>query len=122
MITNYQSGFRKGRNTMDAIMRLGTEVRKAQENKETVIAVFFDIEKAYDMMWKEGLMIKLHMMGVGGKTFNWIKDFLDGRTIQVRIGSEISNQFDVQNGTPQGSVISPLLFSIMINDIFVKFQ
>ena len=74
------------------------------------------------MMGKEGLMIKLHMMGVGGKTFNWIKDFLVRRMIQVRLRSEISNQFDVQNGTPQGSVISPLLFSIIINDMFVKCQ
>ncbi len=37
--------------------------------------MFFDIEKSYDMMWKEGLLIKLHLMGVGGRVFNWIKNF-----------------------------------------------
>ncbi len=41
------------------------EVRKAQVNKETVAAVFFDVEKAYDMLWREGLLIKLHQMGLG---------------------------------------------------------
>lgn len=80
--------------------------------------MFFDTEKAYDMMWKEGLLIKLHKMGVGGRVFNWIKDFLFERKIQVRIGSELSSQYTVGNGTPQGSVISPLLFIIMINDVF----
>lgn len=70
------------------------------------------------MMWKEGLLIKLNKIGVGGKIFNWIKCFLCGRKIQVRIGTDVSNQYTVENGTPQGSVISPLLFIIMINDIF----
>ncbi len=43
-------------------------------------------EKAYDMIWKEGLMIKLDMMGITGIIYNWIKDFLADRFIQVRIG------------------------------------
>ncbi len=120
-LANYQSGFRKGRSTMDAVIRLENEIRKAQENKETKIAVFLDIEKAYDMMWKEGVLIKLHKLGIGGRGFNWIKDFLYERNTQVRIGSELSNQYTVENSTPQGSVVSPLLFIIiMINDIFVK--
>lgn len=102
------------------MIRLENEIRKAQANKEVIIAVFLDIEKAYDMMWKEGVLIKLHRMRVGGRVFNWVKDFLFGWKIQVRIGSEVSNQYTVVNGTPQGSDFSPLLFIIMINDIFFK--
>ena len=44
------------------------------------------MEKAYDMMRKEGLLIKIDIMGIGGKTYSWIKDFLFGRSIQVRVG------------------------------------
>lgn len=120
MLASYQSGFRKGRNTMDSVIRLENEIRKAQANKEAIIAVFLDIEKAYDMMWKEGVLIKLHRMRVGRRVFNWVKNFLFGRKIQVQIGLEVSNQYTLGNGTPQGSVISPLLFIIMINDIFFK--
>lgn len=61
------------------------DIRKAQANKEGVVAVFFDIEKAYDMMWKQGLLIKLDKIGIGGKMYNWIKDFLFGRPIQLRV-------------------------------------
>ena len=90
---------------MDPVLCLEAKVRKAQLNKETVEAVF-DVKKAYDML------IKLEIMGVGGRTYNWIKDFLFGRSIQVR----------VDNGTPQGIVISPLLFSIMINDVYSQVE
>ena len=65
-IAKYQSGFRKGRNTMDPAVCLEHEIRKAQVNKESVVAVFFDIEKAYDMMWREGLFIRLCQLGVKG--------------------------------------------------------
>lgn len=55
---------------------------------------------------------------IGEKMFNWVKDFLFGRRIQVRIGMDMSNQYIAENGTPQGRVISPLLFIIMIIDAF----
>lgn len=70
------------------------------------------------MLWKEGLLIKLNKMGIGGKIFNWIRNFLKGRTIEVRVGSVSSNTHPVENGTPQGSVCSPILFNVMKNDVF----
>lgn len=118
LLSPYQSGFRRGRGTMDPIICLETEIKKAQVNKESVMAVFFDVEKAYDMVWKEGLMIKLHNIGISGRVFNWVKSFLFERSIRVKIGAVVSRKYLVDNGTPQGSVISPLLFSIMINDVF----
>lgn len=117
-ISKYQSGFRRGRNTMDPVLCLEHEIRKAQINKESVVAVFFDIEKAYDMMWGKGLLIRLCKVGIKGRMFRWIKDFLLGRVIQVRIGNKYSGNYEIENGTPQGSIISPLLFSLMINEVF----
>lgn len=114
-LENYQSGFRKGRWTMDPIIRLEDDIRKAQVNRESVVAVFLDIEKAYDMLWKDGLLIKLNQMGIRGHMFQWIKQFLSERTIAVKINGIVSDSYRVENGIPQGSIISPLLFSIMIN-------
>lgn len=48
-IVNYQNGFRKGRSTIDSTVCLEYEIRKAQTNKEKVVVVFLDIEKAYDV-------------------------------------------------------------------------
>uniref|UniRef100_A0A671QEF9 Reverse transcriptase domain-containing protein n=1 Tax=Sinocyclocheilus anshuiensis TaxID=1608454 RepID=A0A671QEF9_9TELE len=120
LFSPYQSGFRKGRNTMDSVLCLEAEIRKAQVNKEVLVGVFFDVEKAYDMMWKEGLLIKLERMEIKGRMYNWIKNFLFKRTIQVRVGSALSQIYPVENGTPQGSVSSPVLFNLMIDDIFTQ--
>ena len=56
-------------------------------------------------------------MGVSSERYNYIKEFLTGRTIQVQVGKELSDITEIKNGTPQGSVISPLLFLVMINDL-----
>ena len=49
--------------------------------------------------------------------YNWIQDFLKNRKFQVRINNTFSKKFNIENGTPQGSNISSLLFLIMFNDI-----
>ena len=118
LVTKYQSGFRRGRSTMDPVLCLEDDIRKAQVNKETVAAVFFAVEKAYDMLWREGLLIKMHRMGIEGNLFNGVMDFLRERVIQVKIALEVSENQEVENCTPQGSFISPTLFTIMINDVF----
>jgi len=53
LMASYQNGFRKRRSTVDALICLEDEIRKAQIKKETVVAVFLDVEKAYDMLWVE---------------------------------------------------------------------
>lgn len=45
---------------------------------------------------------------------------LTDRWIAVRIGKEFSTKYLVENGTPQGSIVSPVLFSIMINKVFSR--
>lgn len=66
-LENYQSGFRKGRGTMDPILRLEDDIKKAHVNRESVIAVFLDIEKAYDMLWIDGMLLKLNQLGLKGR-------------------------------------------------------
>jgi len=48
-------------------LSLEADIRKAQINKEILVGVFFDVEKAYNMLWKEGLLMKLESLGIEGK-------------------------------------------------------
>lgn len=54
---------------------LEIDKRNPQVNRESAVALFFDKEKANDIMWKEGLLMKLHTIGVSGCAYDWIKDF-----------------------------------------------
>src|ERR1043165_2452631 len=117
LISENQSGFRKYKSTNDQILKLQDTILKKFKNKEHVLAIFIDFERAYDMLHVPTLLRKFQKLGIGGNTFNWVESFLSNRTFQVKVGAELSNKFIQQNGTPQGSVLSPLLFLLMINDI-----
>ena len=80
-------------------------------------AVTLDLEKAFDLMWTTGTLIKLNDFGINGKMFHWIHNFLNGRKIQVRVGNDTSDIHDLENGCPQGSVLSPILFNVITNTL-----
>ena len=108
LINPFQNGFRKNKNTQEQLFRLQNTIRNALNNKFSVITVFLDIEKAYDMLWKDGLLFKLlNQMKISGRMYNWIQDFLRNRKFQVRINETFSKTYNIENGTPQGSSISP---------------
>ena len=117
LISPVQSGFRSERSTNDNLVRLETFIRDAFVAKEHVVAVFFDLEKAYDTTWRHGIMRDLHDLGIRGRLATFIENFLADRWIQVRVGSTLSEKFDQAQGVPQGSILSTTLFNIKINSI-----
>lgn len=119
-INNLQSAYRKYRSVIDHILRLQDSIYKAINNNRVVIAIFLDIEKAFDMVWHFGLLYKLKSLGIKGNIYSWIKNYLSNRFFKVKIGNSFSNNYPSQNGTPQGSCISPILFLIMINDLAIQ--
>ena len=109
-----QSGFKnRRRTTTDQILRLHGTVQKSLANRHHVLAIIIDLEEACDMV----LLFKLVEMGINGIMFNFINSFLSRRTCQVRQGSPLSSTKTLENGIPHGSVLSPILFTIAINDL-----
>ena len=92
-----------------------SSVAASSTQKKMTLGVFLDLEKAFDMVWREGIVNQLFQMGVKGRMLYWIHDFLQDRTIQVKVGTAFSRPHHLENSTPQGSVLSPLLFIIMMN-------
>ena len=81
--------------------------------------VFFDLEKAYDTTWKQGIVSDLHDLDFRGHLPTDIDGCLSHRLFQVRAGSTLSETYQQEIGVPQGSILSPVLFSLKINN-FVK--
>ena len=117
IITEFQSGFRKNRSTTDQLVRLETAVREAFINRQHLVAIFFDLEKAYDTTWRYGIMKDLHDAGLRGHMPSFIARFLSDRIFSVRLGTSFSDLFDQEEGVPQGSILSVTLFSMKINSI-----
>ena len=84
---------------------------------EHVVAVFLDVEKAFDNVWHNGLKYKIFQSDLPTKMRRWLSDFLVGRVIQVNVNDFLSNQINLKADVPQGSVLSPLLFLIYVNGL-----
>ena len=121
-INKFQCGFRANRSTVDHLVRLETFIRDAFTNGEHLVAVFFDLQKAYDTTWKHGIMNDLYDMGLRGNLPIFISNFLSDRTFQVLVGATISDQFDQEEGVPQGAILSTTLFNVKINNIIKVIQ
>ena len=117
IISNIQSGFRKQRCTTDQLLKLESYIRDGMANGQHVVAVFFDLEKAYDTTWKYGILADLHSAGLRGRLPTFISNFLSNRTFKVRLGSTLSDLSCQETGVPQGCILSVTLFALKINSI-----
>ncbi|GFT64107.1 probable RNA-directed DNA polymerase from transposon X-element [Trichonephila clavipes] len=113
----FQSGFRKGRSTLDNIIMLENKVRNAFVRRNHLVSIFFDIEKAYDRTWRYGILRTLFNFGLRGNLPIFIQNFLNVRTFKVRLGDTLSASFLQAEGVPQGSILSVTLFICHISPI-----
>ena len=105
-----QAGFRRCRSTEDQITHIAQHVEDAFQEKKHTVAVWVDMEKAFDKVWKNGLHLKLLAMGVTNSMLNWILKYLSNRTTSVKLQGSKSRSASIKHGVPQGGVLSPILF------------
>ena len=79
--------------------------------------VYLDFAKAFDKVDHGIVLKKLSLIGIRGKVLTWIQSFLTNRTQKVMVNGFLSEPAPVISGVPQGSVLGPLLFLILMGDI-----
>uniref|UniRef100_A0A146MDJ5 RNA-directed DNA polymerase from mobile element jockey n=1 Tax=Lygus hesperus TaxID=30085 RepID=A0A146MDJ5_LYGHE len=119
IMSEAQTGFRKGYSTVDAIFTLTNLVHLqfSKGPRKKVFAFFVDYRGAFDRVRHDLLFEKLDNMGVSQKFLKFLSAMYGiGRaTVWGREG--LSRYFDVEQGVKQGCLLSPLLFALFINDL-----
>ncbi len=105
--------------TSDHIYTLHTLIQKHVQQKKQgkIFGCFIDFQKAFDSVWHNGLFLKLIESGIGGRTYDIIKDIYNGNKCCVKINDKRTYYFSQTKGVRQGCSFSPTLFNIYINEL-----
>ena len=115
--TRYQIAFEPKKRTSDHILTLKTITDKYTQNGQKVYSCLVDFRKAFDTVWREGLIYKLLKYDIGGPFGKIIKSLYDNTHVSIKLSGGITPSFKTTIGVRQGCVLSPTLFKIFINDL-----
>ncbi|XP_076041774.1 uncharacterized protein LOC143025660 [Oratosquilla oratoria] len=104
--------YTKARGTAHSVATLLSHVGQG-----TATVVFFDLEKAFELASPLAITHTLAERGIQGRLLKWILDYLQDRSCRVRFQGAVSPYYPLENGTPQGGVLSPALFNVLMEKL-----
>lgn len=111
-----QFAYRANRSVDDAVNMALHYILQHLDSAGTYARILFvDFSSAFNTIIPALLQDKLSQLNVPDSTCKWITDFLSDRRQQVKLGKHVSDSLTISTGSPQGCVLSPLLFSLYTN-------
>ena len=117
ILVKQQLGFRNDKGASDNLTFFTQKLSENINRGKKAVGIFFDISKAFDKVWHNGLLYKFNNLNPPKYLLNFIRDFLSGRSFSVQIDGDRGRDCGISCSVPQGSVLGPLLFLVYINDI-----
>ena len=114
LFSDFQYGFRSSRSTAGLLTVVSDRIARPFNRSGSTPAVALDISKAFDRVWHAG---KLKSYGISGQIFGLISSFLSNRRLRVALDEKLSQEYPVNAGIPQGSILGLTLFLLYINDL-----
>ena len=110
-------GFRSRYSTQHALLNLINKWYSCLDNSGVVGTILMDLSKAFDWLPHELILAKLHGCGVDIKSLKLLQDYVSNRTQRVKLDSTLSSWLKILLGVPQGSILGPSFFNIVLNDM-----
>lgn len=104
---------------LELLFHLETAIKKSFLLNKYFLVVSLDFLKAYDKLWTNGLLYKLNSLQIKGNMFAYLRSFLENHTFEVRLHQTLSKIHTLGNGTHHAIVVSPTLFNIKVNNLYL---
>ena len=110
-------GFRKHHSTATALLEMYSNWVEAYEDGKITAVILLDMSAAFDLVDKTILVEKLKLYGLDEHAASWVENYMSGRSQQVYVDGDLSDPLAVEVGVPQGSILGPILYCLMVNDL-----
>ena len=118
LLSQFQSGFREKHSTTTAMLKVTDDISTSLEEKGAALLVLLDFKKAFDLVNHKILLNKLSsQFFFSNEALKMMASYLTDRHQRVKCDEQYSPLAKVSLGTPQGGILSALLFSLYINDL-----
>ena len=117
LFSDFQYSLRSSLSTADLLTVVSDRLTRAFNRPGVTQAVAHNISRAYDRFWRASLLQKLKSYGISGQIFGLISSFLSNRWLRVILDGKSSQEYPVNAGVPQGSILDPTLFLQYVDDL-----